>query len=274
MVFGMNFLQTLSTTLIDVLPIMAIIFGFQYLVIRQRVEHLARVLIGFALVLVGLTLFLLGLDLALFPLGELMAQQLATEDFLPVLSADATRHWSDYYWIYFFAFAIGTSATVAEPALIAVSLKAQQISGGSIKALPLRLAVAVGVGVGIALGAWRIVTGYPIYWFIIAAYLLVIVQTARAPRIIIPLAYDSGGVATSTISVPIIAALGLGLAAQIPDRSPLTDGFGMIALAALFPIASVLAYAQLAAWRERRSKAQLTAARPDVRAAVSEGEAP
>lgn len=264
----MTFLQALSSTLFDVIPIVVIIFGFQYLVIRQRVAHLGRVLIGFALVLVGLALFLLGLDYALFPIGELMARQLATEEFLPALAAGVTRHWSDYYWIYFFAFAIGASTTIAEPALIAVSLKAEEISGGSIRALPLRIAVAVGVGVGIALGAWRIVTGYPIYLFIIVAYLLVIVQTIKAPRIIIPLAYDSGGVATSTISVPIIAALGLGLAAQIPERSALADGFGMIALAALFPIASVLAYAQLAAWRERRRVATAPAAQD------SEGEAP
>lgn len=270
----MTLLQALSSTLFDVLPIVAIIFGFQYLVIRHRVEHLARVLIGFALVLVGLSLFLLGLDHALFPLGELMAQQLASVDFLPTLAADASRHWSDYYWIYFFAFAIGASTTIAEPALIAVSLKAEEISGGAIRALPLRMAVALGVGVGIALGAWRIVTGYPIYWFIIVAYLLVIVQTIKAPRIIIPLAYDSGGVTTSTISVPIIAALGLGLAAQVPDRSPLADGFGMIALASLFPIASVLAYAQLAAWRERRSMARRSAASPDPQAETSEGVVP
>jgi len=249
----MTLLDALSSTLFDVLPIAAIIFGFQYLVIRRRVHQLLRVLTGFGLVLVGLSLFLVGLDRALFPLGELMAQQLSSDAFLPVLQAGSERRWSDYYWIYLFAFAIGASTTIAEPALIAVASKASEISGGAIEALPLRIAVAVGVGVGIALGAWRIVMGYPIYWFIIVAYLLVIVQTIRAPRIIIPLAYDSGGVATSTISVPIIAALGIGLAVSVPGRSPLLDGFGMIALASLFPIVSVLAYAQLAAWQERRS---------------------
>lgn len=270
----MTFEQALSSTLFDVLPIAAIIFGFQYLVIRHRVEHLGRVLAGFALVLAGLSLFLLGLDHALFPMGELMAQQLASDDFLPSLAAGATRHWSDYYWIYLFAFAMGASTTIAEPALIAVSLKAEEISGGAIQAFSLRMAVAVGVGFGIAVGAWRIVTGYPIYWFIIVAYLLVIVQTIRAPRIIIPLAYDSGGVTTSTISVPIIAALGLGLAAQVPGRSALADGFGMIALASLFPIVSVLAYAQLAAWREKRSRADQSAASPEPRSGQFEGEGP
>jgi hypothetical protein len=249
----MTFLDSLSSTLLDVLPIAAIVFGFQYLVIRRRIHHLARVLTGFLLVLVGLSLFLLGLDRVLFPLGELMARQLASDAFLPALQAGAGRHWSDYYWIYLFAFAMGAATTIAEPALIAVSIKAGQISGGAIEPFPLRVAVAVGVGTGIALGAWRIVMGYPIYWFIIAAYLLVIVQTVRAPRVMIPLAYDSGGVTTSTISVPIIAALGLGLAAVVPGRSALLDGFGMIALASLFPIVSVLAYAQLAAGRERRS---------------------
>lgn len=248
-------LDALSSTLFDVLPIAAIIFGFQYLVIRRRIHQLARVMTGFLLVLVGLSLFLLGLDRALFPIGELMALQLSSEPFLGANTPGEARAWTDYAWIYLFAFAIGASTTIAEPALIAVSIKAGEISGGAIEPFPLRVAVALGVGVGIALGAWRIVMGYPIYGFIIAAYLLVILQTMRAPRIMIPLAYDSGGVTTSTISVPIIAALGLGLSAAVPGRSPLLDGFGMIALASLFPIVSVLAYAQLAARRGRESAA-------------------
>lgn len=257
----MTLVDALSSTFFDVLPIVVVIFGFQYLVIRQRVHQLANVLMGFLLVLVGLSLFLLGLERALFPIGDLMAQQLSSEPFLRPLTAGETRVWADYWWIYLFAFAIGASTTFAEPALIAVSIKAGEISGGAIEPFPLRVAVAVGVGFGIALGAWRIVMGYPIYGFIIAAYLLVIIQTIRAPRIMIPLAYDSGGVTTSTISVPIIAALGLGLSASVPGRSPLLDGFGMIALASLFPIVSVLAYAQLAALRGFKPTAQPTRAR-------------
>jgi len=245
----MTALDAFSSTLLDILPIVTIIFGFQYLVIRRRVHELARVLTGFALVVIGLSLFLLGLERALFPLGEVMARQLSSTPFLAPLEVGVMRPWQDYAWIFVFAFAIGASATIAEPALIAVSLKAGEISAGAIQPLSLRIAVAIGVGFGIALGAWRIVMGYPIYWFIAAAYLVVIVQTLRAPRIMIPLAYDSGGVATSTISVPIIAALGLGLSASVPGRSPLLDGFGLIALACLFPIISVLGYAQLAAWR-------------------------
>lgn len=248
----MNFPATLLATLLDIIPIVTIIFGFQFLVIRKKVKHLGRVLAGFAMVLVGLACFLVGLEQALFPLGELMATQLVSADFLPVLAEGATRHWSEYYWIYLFAFTIGASTTIAEPALIAVSIKAGQISGGTIDPLMLRISVAIGMATGITLGTWRIVMGLPLHWLILGTYALVIVQTLLAPRKIIPLAYDSGGVTTSTITVPIIAALGIGLATAIPGRSPVLDGFGMIALACLFPVITVMAYAQLAAWLEHR----------------------
>lgn len=250
----MRFLQILYSTLLDVLPIAAIIFGFQYLVIRSKITHLARVLSGFGMVLLGLALFLLGLEQALFPLGELMALQLASPSFLPELTEGAQRHWSDYYWVYLFAFAIGASTTIAEPSLIAVSIKAGEISGGTIDPFMLRIAVALGMALGITLGAWRIVTGTPLHWLVMGAYVLVILQTLRSPRMIIPLAFDSGGVTTSTITVPIIAALGLGLASSIEGRSILLDGFGMIALACLFPIITVMGYAQLANWLETRKK--------------------
>ncbi len=245
-------LATLGATIVDVLPIIAVVFGFQFLVIRKRIERLGRILAGFAMVVVGLAVFLVGLDMALFPIGELMAFQLVAADFLPALGPGETRHWSDFYWVYLFAFAIGASATIAEPALIAVSMKAAQISGGTLDAFWLRVAVALGMAFGIALGTWRIVTGLPLFWFVLGAYVLVIVQTSLAPRNIIPLAYDSGGVTTSTITVPIIAALGVGLASAIPGRDPLLDGFGMIALACLFPIITVMGYAQLADYRQRR----------------------
>lgn len=252
----MPFYAIFASTVVDILPIAAIIFGFQYLVIRQRVKQLPRVIAGFFMVVLGLALFLMGLEMALFPMGSLMAQQLSSVDFLPTLAVGAERHWQDYYWVYIFAFTIGASTTIAEPALIAVSIKAAEISAGTINPLMLRLAVAIGMAFGITLGAWRIVMGLPLHWFVLGAYILVIAQTLLAPKKIIPLAYDSGGVTTSTITVPIIAALGLGLATAIPGRSPLMDGFGMIALACLFPIISVMGYAQLAQWQERRMKNQ------------------
>ncbi|MBE0508818.1 MAG: DUF1538 domain-containing protein [Marinospirillum sp.] len=248
----MQFLNILWDTLKDILPIAAIIFGFQYLVIRKKIKHLASVLAGFVMVLFGLAFFLLGLEQALFPMGGLMAEQLSSASFLPAIAEGAQRHWSDYYWVYIFAFAIGASTTIAEPSLIAVSIKAGEISGGTINPLMLRIAVALGMAFGITLGSWRIVMGYPLQWFILGAYILVIIQTLRSPRSIIPLAFDSGGVTTSTITVPIIAALGLGLATSIPGRSPILDGFGMIALACLFPIITVMGYAQIAEWQEKR----------------------
>lgn len=251
----------LRGTLLDLVPIAAVIFGFQYLVIRRRIPHLGRVLLGMLMVLLGLALFLFGLERALFPLGGMMAQQLTSAEFLPVLGAGIERHWTDYYWIYLFAFAIGASTTIAEPALIAVSLKAGQISGGTIDPLMLRLAVALGMAFGITLGTWRIVMGWPLQYFVVGAYLLVIAQTLTSPRSIIPLAYDSGGVTTSTITVPVIAALGLGLASAIPGRSPLLDGFGMIALACLFPIITVMGYAQIAQLRRKRRQADHDARR-------------
>ena len=249
----MEFLQILFSTALDIAPIAIIIFGFQYLVIRKKVQRLAQVLTGFVLVLVGLSLFLLGLEKALFPMGNMMAAQLTSQSFLPALAEGAQRHWSDYYWVYIFAFAIGASTTIAEPSLIAVSIKAGEISGGTINPFILRVSVALGMAIGITLGSWRIVTGLPLQGFILGAYILVIIQTLRSPRSIIPLAFDSGGVTTSTITVPIIAALGLGLASSIPGRDPLLDGFGMIALACLFPIITVMGYAQIAEWLENRN---------------------
>jgi hypothetical protein len=160
--------------------------------------------------------------------------------------------WTRYYGVYAFAFAVGFATTVAEPALIAVALKAAELSNGAISSWGLRVAVALGVAIGIALGCYRIVTGIPIHYFIIAGYIVVVVQTLYAPRLIVPLAYDSGGVTTSTVTVPLVAALGLGLAENVPGRSALIDGFGLIAFASLFPIMSVMAYAQLAEWRTKK----------------------
>ena len=250
----MDFFNILLSTSFDIAPIIAIIFGFQYFVIRKKVHRLPQVIMGFVLVLFGLSLFLLGLEKALFPMGSMMAEQLTSPSFLPTLAEGVQRHWTDYYWVYIFAFTIGASTTIAEPSLIAVSIKAGEISGGTINPFVLRIAVALGMAVGITLGTWRIVMGLPLQGFILGAYVLVIIQTLRSPKSIIPLAFDSGGVTTSTITVPIIAALGLGLASSIPGRDPLMDGFGMIALACLFPIITVMGYAQIAEWLEKRNR--------------------
>ncbi|WP_271271249.1 DUF1538 domain-containing protein [Aliamphritea hakodatensis] len=247
----------LFTTIKDVIPIAAIIFGFQIFVIRRPIPNLKRVLCGFAYVIVGLALFLLGLEKALFPIGRLMAEQLTDPLFLSGGEAVAgSLTWEDYYWVYIFAFAIGASTTIAEPSLIAVAIKANEVSGGAIGIWGLRLAVALGVAVGISLGTWRIVTGYPIHWFIISGYVFVVIQTFFAPKLIVPLAYDSGGVTTSTVTVPLVAALGLGLASTVPGRSPLIDGFGLIAFASLFPMITVMGYAQITGWLAARSARQ------------------
>ncbi|RRJ83929.1 DUF1538 domain-containing protein [Aestuariirhabdus litorea] len=249
---------TLWATLGDVFPIATIIFGFQYLVLRKPVPNLKRVLIGFAYVVVGLSLFLMGLERALFPLGRLMAEQLTRPEFVyqgfDILPDEVL--WEQYYWVYLFAFAIGFSTTIAEPSLIAVAIKASEVSGGAISTWGLRIAVAIGVAIGIALGCYRIVTGLPIHYFIIVGYILVVIQTWFAPRMIVPLAYDSGGVTTSTVTVPLVTALGLGLAETVPGRSVLIDGFGLIAFASLFPIMSVMGYAQLAEMSARRRRKQ------------------
>lgn len=249
---------TVQSTFTDVLPIAAILFGFQFAVIRKPLPNIGRVIAGFFWVLIGLSLFLIGLEWALFPLGRLMAEQLTDPAFLAG-GNEVSRIvlvWSDYYWVYLFAFFIGFATTIAEPSLIAVAIKANEVSGGSIGIWGLRLSVALGVAIGISLGCYRIVVGDPIHWYIIAGYIVVVLQTMVAPKLIIPLAYDSGGVTTSTVTVPLVAALGLGLAETVPGRNPIIDGFGLIAFASLFPIMSVMAYAQVTNWYEKRVKAR------------------
>ncbi|MBW2319080.1 MAG: DUF1538 domain-containing protein [Deltaproteobacteria bacterium] len=241
--------QTFVATCRDVFPVLALIVGFQYIILRQPIPHLRQVVVGFGCVLAGLTLFLVGLEKALFPLGKIMAKQLSAPEF--VFGTDAAPkdpEWWAYGWIYVFSAMIGFATTIAEPALIAVAFKANQVSGGTISQWGLRIVVAFGVAIGIALGTFRIVTGTPLFLYIAAGYLIVIVQTVFAPKTIIPLAYDSGGVTTSTVTVPLVAALGLGLSATIPGRNPALDGFGLIAFASLFPIITVMGYAQLAQW--------------------------
>ena len=238
----------------DIAPIVLFLFAFQLFVIRERIPNLRKMLVGFLFVTIGLGLFLVGLEQSLFPLGRLMAQQLTNPDFLHEASGhiEGALVWQDFYWVYLFAAAIGFSTTLAEPALMAVSIKANEVSAGAVGIWGLRVAVAIGVGFGVALGCFRIITGLPLHYFIAAGYLVVIVQTAMAPKMIVPLAYDSGGVTTSTVTVPLITALGLGLAEAVPGRSPLLDGFGLVAFASLFPIISVLAYGQIAVLRGKR----------------------
>ncbi len=245
----------IADSAIDVLPIALFLFLFQRLVFGEPPANAKRIAVGFVFVVVGLGLFLVGLEQTLFPLGRLMAQQLTDPAFLYASVGKTVSQlvWQDYYWVYIFAAAIGFSTTLAEPALIAVAMKANTVSGGAIGVWGLRVAVAIGVGVGVSLGCLRIITGLPLHYFIAGGYFIVILQTTVAPKLIVPLAYDSGGVTTSTVTVPLITALGLGLSEAVPGRSPLLDGFGLVAFASLFPIISVLAYGQLAVLRGRVS---------------------
>ncbi|MBS1270184.1 MAG: hypothetical protein MAG794_01139 [Gammaproteobacteria bacterium] len=247
---------TLSGTVLDVLPIALIIVFFQFFVFRKPPPNPQKMLTGFIYVLIGLSLFLVGLEKALFPVGRLMAAQLTDLEFIQGSAIGGAPGWRDYYWVYIFAFAIGASTTIAEPALMAVAIKANEVSAGAIGVWGLRIAVALGVALGIALGTWRIVVGIPVQYFIIPGYVLVVLQTWVAPKMIVPLAYDSGGVATSTVTVPLVAALGLGLAENVPGRDPLIDGFGLIAFACLFPIMTVMAYAQASTWVNRISRSK------------------
>ncbi len=216
----------------DVVPILAVIFFFQYVILKKKIENIKTVLIGFVLVILGLYAFILGLEMGLFALGESMAYQLTQ---------------MNNVWIIFaFAFTIGFSTTMAEPALMAIAKKAKEISDGKINDMTLRLFVAFGVAFGIALGAFRIVDGGQIHYYIIVGYAIVVGLTFIAPKHIIPIAYDSGGVTTSTVTVPLVAALGIGLATNIPGRDPLLDGFGLIAFASLFPMITVMVYGIIA----------------------------
>jgi hypothetical protein len=247
-----HFVDILCATARDILPILLIILIFQLLIIRKPIPHFKKTIIGFIFVLIGIACFLEGLERALFPLGELMAQQLTHPDFIVPKNSPSEIAWDAYGWVYLFAASIGFATTLAEPSLMAVAIKAEAISGGTIHALGLRLAVALGVSFGITLGSYRIITGTELYFYIMAGYCIVIIQTFFAPKLLIGLAYDSGGVTTSSVTVPLITALGLGLASSIPGRSPLLDGFGLIAFASLFPIMTVLAYAQISHWLNRR----------------------
>ncbi|WP_323849405.1 DUF1538 domain-containing protein [Billgrantia pellis] len=215
----------------DVLPILLVILFFQYVILRRPLADPLKVGVGFALVIVGLYAFVIGLKLGLFPIGQSMAEQLIGFD--------------SWAWIYLFAFCIGFATTMAEPALIAIGNQAEEAAAGKIQGNIIRLLVAVGVAIGITIGVHRIITGDSIHHYIIAGYLLVILLTALAPRYIVALAFDLGGVTTSEVTVPLVTALGIGLASQIDGRNVLIDGFGLIAFASIFPIVTVMGYAIL-----------------------------
>ena len=223
----------------DLLPIFAVIVVFQLLVLRQPFPDLLNVLVGVGMVIAGLTLFIHGLETGLFPIGEAMAEAFARKGSL--------------FWLLSFAFLLGFSTTVAEPALIAVAGEAAEVAaqaglleqtaeGKSSYALWMRLTVAFSVGLSIVIGVIRVLKGWPIHYLIIGGYVLVILMTLVAPKEIIGVAYDSGGVTTSTVTVPLVTALGVGLASAIRGRNPLVDGFGLIAFASLLPIVFVMGF--------------------------------
>ncbi|MDQ7068723.1 MAG: DUF1538 domain-containing protein [Sulfurimonas sp.] len=224
----LSILKGLGSVIVDVVPILAIILFFQYIILKKPIDNLKNVIIGFGLVILGLDAFIVGLEMGLFSVGETMAYELTQYD--------------NNFIIYSFGFLIGFSTTMAEPSLTAIARKAKEISDGKINDFILRLFVALGVAIGISLGAYRIVVGGEIVYYIMAGYMFVIALTFIAPKYIIPIAYDSGGVTTSTVTVPLVAALGLGLATNIEGRDPLIDGFGLIAFASLFPMLTVMLY--------------------------------
>jgi hypothetical protein len=238
---GITFLITIR----DVAPIVLLITIFQIFVIKKSIPHLKSVVFGAILVIFGLTFFLMGLEQALFPLGELMAKQLSDPAFIGENYSGSLTDWKSYYWVYIFAALIGFSTTIAEPSLLAVAIKANEVSGGTISTFYLRFVVAIGVALALVIGTYRIVVGDSLATYIMVGYVIVMIQTIFVKKDLVALAYDSGGVTTSTVTVPIVAALGLGLASVVPGRNPALDGFGLIAFASVFPIITVLGYAQL-----------------------------
>lgn len=223
----------------DLLPIVAVIAFFQLAVLQEPLPHLLSILTGLVLVVFGLTFFIFGLEMGLFPIGESMAQAFARK--------------GSVFWLLIFAFCLGFGTTIAEPALTAVAAEAAEVAaeGGVILntldemeeyADGLRFTVALSVGIAILLGVLRILKGWPIQYMIIGGYIGVVVLTAFAPENIIGIAYDSGGVTTSTITVPLVTALGVGLASAIKGRNPMIDGFGLIAFASLLPMMFVMVY--------------------------------
>ncbi|UZH12374.1 DUF1538 domain-containing protein [Halomonas sp. BDJS001] len=222
----------------DVLPIILTILFFQYIVLRRGLSNPRKIVFGFVLVIFGLYAFVVGLKMGLFPIGTSMAEQLIELE--------------RFGFIYLFAFMIGFATTMAEPALLAVGKQAEEAAAGRINGNAIRLLVALGVALGISIGVHRIIVGGSMHYYIIGGYTLVIILTALAPKYIVALAYDLGGVTTSEVTVPLVTALGIGLAANIEGRSVLIDGFGLIAFASIFPIVTVMTYAIVMHWWTNR----------------------
>jgi hypothetical protein len=248
------FLHAFMHALKNLLPIVVVVVFFQLLILRQMPDNALGMTFGLLIVAVGVALFLQGLELSIFPVGKSLSNQFARKGSVPILLS--------------FGFAIGFSAVVAEPALIAVAQQAEEISAGRIDALTLRLLVATSVGAVIALGVFRTIAGLPLHWFMIIGYMLVVTVTWFAPEEIVGLAYDSGGVTTNIVTVPLIAALGIGLAASIRGRNPLTDGFGLVALAVMVPMISVQLYGILV-YSQPAPEAALLMGADDQQAAAS-----
>ena len=234
--------RLVSNSARDLVFIVVVIAFFQLVVLRQPFPNLGAVVVGLLFCLFGLALFVRGLDLGLFPLGENMAEAFARK--------------GSVGWLLAFAFSLGFGTTAAEPALIVIADEAADVAAraGAILdsessrasyAMGLRFTVALAVGVAIVLGVWRIVTGWPIHLMIASGYMIIVLVTLFAPREIIGIAYDAGGITTSTITVPLVTALGVGLASSIEGRSPVADGFGLIAFASLTPIIFVMVYGML-----------------------------
>ncbi|EKO3516716.1 DUF1538 domain-containing protein [Vibrio fluvialis] len=239
MVGALALLKAMLGSLRDLMPIVLVIAFFQLFVLQEPLPHLLSVLSGLVLVVLGLTFFIFGLEMGLFPIGESMAQAFARKGSL--------------FWLLVFAFCLGFGTTIAEPALTAVAEEAAKVAsqGGMIAGTPLarhdyaqglRVTVAVSVGLAIVIGVLRILRGWPIHYMIAFGYVGVVILTAFAPESIIGIAYDSGGVTTSTITVPLVTALGVGLASSIKERNPMLDGFGLIAFASLLPMMFVMVF--------------------------------
>ncbi|MFT5063924.1 MAG: hypothetical protein ACI91G_001296 [Gammaproteobacteria bacterium] len=236
-----SLMRSFGRSMRDLLPIVVVVLVFQWAVIRQPLPNAVQLVSGLLLVVVGLTLFVRGLELALFPLGDSLARAFARR--------------GSVTWLMIFAFALGFGTTIAEPALIAVCDEAAKLAAGANLIDPgmtqdswakgLRITVAFSVGLALVVGVLRILAGWPMQYLIIGGYILVVLVTAIAPEEIIGVAYDSGGVTTSTITVPLVTALGIGLASSIDGRNPMIDGFGLIALASLTPIIGVMLYGVL-----------------------------
>lgn len=234
-----RFIKQLLNSFIDLLPILVVVLIFQILVIQQPIPDVLRLMLGTLCIIIGLTLFVLGLEQSLFPLGEAMARAFARK--------------GNLFWLLLFAFCLGFGAAIAEPGLTAISNEAAKIAGqgGMLAdtdtargdyALGLRLTVALAVGLALLLGVLRIIRGWPSYYLVLGGYGGVVVVTPFAPAEIVGIAYDSGGIVTSTITVPLVTALGVGLATAIKGRNPITDGFGLVAFAALTPMVFVMVY--------------------------------